>query len=154
MRRLGQTGPMTCLPAIAWIGLALSLLGGTVSATALRGLPLMQRFTAEQIPAAPSHLAVASDARGVIYVGNAEGILRFGGGDWEHFGLPGRSPARALEHAWDGRIYVGGYDQFGVLETDAAGELHYQDLRPRFGLRDAEANVGDVWAIIETPRGL
>jgi diguanylate cyclase (GGDEF)-like protein len=145
---------MTCLRAFARIGLALWLAAGAVSATTLRGLPLMQRFTAEQIPAAPSHLAVTSDARGVIYVGNAEGILRFGGGDWEHFGLPGRSPARALKRAWDGRIYVGGYDQFGVLETDAAGELHYEDLRPRFGLRDADANVGDVWAIIETPRGL
>lgn len=120
----------------------------------LRGLPLMQRYTAEDIPAAPSHLAVAADAAGVIYVGNAEGVLRFAGGRWELFTLPGRTTVRALERGWDGRIYVGGYDQFGVLETDATGQLRYEDLRPRFGLQGADAHVGDVWAVLETPRGL
>jgi diguanylate cyclase (GGDEF)-like protein len=120
----------------------------------LRGLPLMQRYTAEDIPASPSHLAVATDDQGVIYVGNVEGVLRFAGGRWELFALPGGSAARALHKAWDGRIYVGGYDRFGVLETLADGSLRYEDLRARFGLSGAAANVGDVWSVLETPRGL
>lgn len=122
--------------------------------TELRGLPLMQRYTAEDIPAAPSHLAVATDSDGVIYVGNVEGVLRFGGGRWELFGLPGGSAARALHRGWDGRIYVGGYDRFGVLDTLPDGRLRYQDLRARFGLSGAAGNVGDVWSVMETPRGL
>lgn len=123
-------------------------------ASAIRGQPLLQRFTAHDIPVAPSHLAVTSDERGVIYVGNVEGLLYYTGGDWQLLQLPGRSPARALQRAWDGRIYLGGYDQFGVVETLPTGELRYQDLRPRFGLQGADANVGDVWSVLETPRGL
>lgn len=144
---------MTVLRALASLLVCLALHGGT-HASPPRGLPLMQRYTAEDIPAAPSHLAVAADAAGVIYVGNAEGVLRFVGGRWDLFTLPGQSTVRALQRGWDGRIYLGGYDQFGVLETDANGELQYEDLRPRFGLKGAEAHVGDVWAVLETPRGL
>lgn len=126
----------------------------TAAEQPIRGLPLLQRYTAEDLPAAPSHLAVTSDERGVIYVGNVEGLLYFSGGQWRHLALPGRSAARALLRAWDGRIYVGGYDQFGVIEHLETGELRYEDLRPRFGLQGAEANVGDVWSVLETPRGL
>lgn len=134
-----------------------SLSGGVPVATAvpaLRGLPLMQRYTTEDYASAPSHLAVASDDSGAIYVGNFEGVLRFRGGAWESFELPGRSPARVLQKGWDGRIYVGGYDHFGALATDASGELRYEDLRPKFGLQGAQANVGDVWGVLETQRGL
>lgn len=120
----------------------------------LRGMPLLQRYSAEDIPATPSHLAITSDDAGVIYVGNVEGVLRFGGGEWDRYELPGGSPARALHKAWDGRIHVGGYDHFGVLSTRADGQLDYEDLRPRFGLAGAEANVGDVWSVLETSRGL
>jgi diguanylate cyclase (GGDEF)-like protein len=144
-----------CGAVLAFAVLALGLPRPAAAAgEALRGLPLMQRYTAEDIPATPSHLAVAADDAGVIYAGNAEGVLRFGGDQWELFELPGGSAARALHRGADGRIYVGGYDQFGVLETEASGELRYTDLRPRFGLEGAEAQVGDVWAVLETPRGL
>ena len=131
----------------------LCTLPATAAAT-IRGLPLMQRYTSEDIPAAPGHLSVTSDDRGVIYVGNGEGVLRFSGGEWELFELPRGAVARALRKGWDGRIYVGSYDQFGVLETLPNGELHYEDLRSRFGLSGDAANVGDVWDVLETPRGL
>lgn len=120
----------------------------------LRGMPLLQRYSAEDIPATPSHLAITSDDAGVIYVGNVEGVLRFGGGEWDLYELPGGSPARALHKAWDGRIHVGGYDHFGVLTTGPDGQLDYEDLRSRFGLTGAQANVGDVWSVLETSRGL
>jgi diguanylate cyclase (GGDEF)-like protein len=80
--------------------------------------------------------------------------LRFRGGSWEIFELPGRSLVRALATGRDGRVYVGGYDHFGVLDTEPGGELRYEDLRAKFGLEGEEANVGDVWSILETQRGM
>jgi diguanylate cyclase (GGDEF)-like protein len=124
------------------------------AAATMRGQPLMQRYTSEDYPSAPSHLSVTSDDGGAIYVGNFEGVLRYRGGEWENFELPGLSPARALHNGWDGRIYVGGYDQFGAIETADTGEMRYHDLRPQFGLSGADANVGDVWSVLETSRGL
>ena len=81
-------------------------------------------------------------------------MLRFRGGSWESFELPGRSPARVLQKGWDGRIYVGGYDHFGAISTTQAGELRYEDLRGKFGLACEAANVGDVWCVLESQRGL
>jgi diguanylate cyclase (GGDEF)-like protein len=154
---LRQTGGMSRvrLLLLLLVVLAAGLPGPPgASAATIRGLPLLQRFSAEDIPAAPSHLAVTSDERGVIYVGNVEGLLHFSGGQWRLLRLPGHSAARAVLRAWDGRIYLGGYDQFGVVERLDTGELRYEDLRPRFGLQGADANVGDVWSVLETPRGL
>ena len=132
----------------------LLLAAAPAPAATLRGQPLMQRYSSEDYPSAPSHLAVTSDDSGAIYVGNFEGVMRFRGGQWEIFELPGRSLVRALHKGWDGRVYVGGYDRFGVLDTEPGGELKYEDLRAKFGLQGEEANVGDVWAILETQRGL
>lgn len=125
-----------------------------LDATSLRGLPLLQRYTTTEIPAAPGHQSVVSDARGVIYVANSEGVLRFGGGEWELFELPGKSGARSLLRAWDGRIYLGGYDLFGVLEDRPDGSLQFEDLRPRFKLEGNDLHVGPVWSVLETARGL
>lgn len=134
--------------------LLFAVLGAATPAMATRGLPLLQRYTSAEIPAAPGHSAIVSDERGVIYVGNGEGVLRFTGGEWELIPLPGRRGARSLLRAWDGRIYVGSYDLFGVLETRPDGSLRFEDLRPRFKLEGAAANVEAVWGLLETPRGL
>jgi len=144
------------MPVLLRILALAGLLAAAASApaAAIRGQPLIQRYTSEDYPSAPSHLAVASDERGAIYVGNFEGVLRFRGGHWELFELPGRSPARVLHKGWDGRIYVGGYDHFGALSTDDTGELRYEDLRGAFGLEGEAGNVGDVWGVVETQRGL
>ena len=136
-----------------WIVLLALCCAGPATAN-LRGLPLLQRYTTTEIPAAPGHMSVVSDESGTIYVGNVEGVLRFAGGQWELFELPGKSAARSLHRAWDGRIYLGGYDLFGVLETEADGSLRFEDLRPTFKLQGEAANVADVWSILETPRGL
>lgn len=146
--------PVLSLHRIGVAFVLLALLCAPPGAATIRGLPLMQRYTSEDLPAAPGHLAVTSDDRGVIYVGNGEGVLRFSGGEWELFELPRQSVARALHKGWDGRIYVGGYDLFGVLETLPTGELRFEDLRSRFGLSGDAANVGDVWDVLETPRGM
>lgn len=134
--------------------LLLVLLFGAGPAVAMRGMPLLQRYTTAEIPAAPGHLSVVSDEAGVIYVGNSEGVLRFSGGEWELFELPGKSGARSLLRGRDDRIYVGSYDLFGVLHTEPDGSLRFEDLRPRFKLEGAAAHVEEVWTIQETPRGI
>ena len=135
--------------------LALLLPAGRPAAEPLAGgRPLTARFGVEDYPAVPSNLAVMGDARGVLWVGNAEGVLRFAGGRWELVELPGRSPARALALGHDSRLYVGGYDRFGVVESDAQGVVTYTDLRSRFGLSPEAAAVGNVWDVLVTSAGV
>jgi diguanylate cyclase (GGDEF)-like protein len=137
----------------AWL-LAIILPLAAVATPVVRGVPLMQRFTPEDYPAAPSHLSVTEGVDGAIYVGNVEGVLRYAGGQWQRFELPGNSAGRSLVTGRDGRVYVGGYDHFGVLIAGEDGSLRYEDLRSRFDLEGDEADIGDVWTMLETPLGL
>ena len=101
--------------------LLFAVLDAATPAMATRGLPLLQRYTAAEIPAAPGHSAIVSDERGVIYVGNGEGVLRFTGGEWELIPLPGRRGARSLLRAWDGPISVAIYLRDADLPDLATG---------------------------------
>ncbi|HET6603118.1 MAG TPA: diguanylate cyclase [Xanthomonadaceae bacterium] len=140
---------------LAGVALTLALwLATTGQVGAVRGTPLLQRYTAEDYPVAPVHLALAPAPDGAIYVGNIEGLLRFDGAQWQLIELPQRSPARSLALGADGLLYVGGYDQFGVVENSKFGEPVYRDLRGRFGLAGEAANVADVWAVVATRAGV
>ena len=146
------------LSALAWLSVSLAAMAASVPADggppAFRGQPLIQRYSADDYLAAPLHFAVQADSDGSVYVGNVEGVLHFDGSLWSRLELPGRQIARSLARGADGRIYVGSYDQFGVIEVQPTGERRYRDLRPRFGLDGSEANVGDVWSVLTTPSGV
>jgi diguanylate cyclase (GGDEF)-like protein len=142
-----------------WKALLALLLGCLLCATAaaaiaLHGQPLQQRFGVAEHDANPSSHGVLPLPDGSVLVANGGGVLHFDGSHWELFELPGLSPARALLRARDGTIYVGGYDQFGRLETDASGRFQYVDLRTEFGVAGSEAVFGVIWDIVETARGI
>jgi diguanylate cyclase (GGDEF)-like protein len=124
------------------------------TAASIQGLPLLERYTSAHHGLLPSHLAVLSDARGRVYLGNAEGVLLFDGSHWNLVELPLQASARALALGADGRVYVGSYDHFGVLHEQPDGSFRYEDLRPRFGLNEEQRNLREVWDVLETPSGL
>ncbi|MCB1561260.1 MAG: diguanylate cyclase [Xanthomonadales bacterium] len=120
------------------------------AAAVIAGMPLQERFGPEDYAAAPVHLAVLAGNDGSMFVGNAEGVLRYDGSAWTRIELPGNSVARALAMGADGRIYVGSYDRFGYLELHPDGEYAFRDLRTRFGLEGEDRHVGNVWTVVAT----
>jgi diguanylate cyclase (GGDEF)-like protein len=137
---------LTCLLLCA---LPLSAIADT-----LRGTPLLRRYTPEDYNASPSMLALTTDATGRLYVGNGEGILRYDGERWDLITLPGKAIARDVATGADGHIYVGSYDSFGWLRTTSAGEVAYQELLTASGLEGADRNVGIIWEVIPTAKGV
>ncbi|MFT3762890.1 MAG: diguanylate cyclase [Pseudoxanthomonas sp.] len=130
-----------------------ALLCAQRAAAAMHGLPLMQRYSAVELPAGPDYNAIAADAHGTLYVGSDRGVMVSGSGAWELFELPRESAAKSLFLASDGKFYVGGVDLFGELRKTADGSLVFDDLLPKFGnVRSLAA--GEVWSIAETSRGL
>ena len=65
-------------------------------AETLRGMPLLRRFSAEDYNATPSHWSIATDKEGRLFVGNAEGVLRYDGETWSLIELPGRQMGREV----------------------------------------------------------
>ncbi len=147
--------------AACLIGLVLGLLGlGPVAASdrlagiGSQGAPLSIRFGPDAFDAYPHIFAVVGDDDGWVYAANLEGVLRFDGRDWHRFRMPGDAIARALAVDRSGRLFVGGADNFGTIERDAAGWLVYRDLRDELGLTGDDRGIGIVWQIIALPEGV
>jgi signal transduction histidine kinase len=98
----------------------------------------------------PQNWAIAQDRRGVVYVGNGDGVLQYDGERWrlipavEGDTVGGRPTVRSLATDASGTVYVGTEEDFGVLRPDSLGRLRYRSLRRHLpaGMQD----VGDVWS--------
>lgn len=146
---------MTRTPLTRWLLLLLLVLSPICAySETLRGTPLLRRFLPEDYNATPQHWAIATDADGRLFVGNAEGVLRYDGEKWSLIALPGKQLGRDLVTGRDGRIYVASYDNFGWLQTSSDGEITYQELLTTVGLKGRDREVGNVWQVIATDDGV
>jgi diguanylate cyclase (GGDEF)-like protein len=136
---------------IAWLATGL-LAGVAMAAAPLVGSPPVQKFVPD-IDAHPQNFAVAQDRDGIVYLGNQQGVLEFDGESWKLLRLPNREIVRTLV-ADGGRVYVGGYNSFGYLERNAAGELSYRELADRYAQQMAGREFADIWDIVVAPEGV
>ncbi len=123
-------------------------------ASTLVGEPLLQRFTPADFKATPYLFGIAADNDGRLYVGNIDGVLRMQGREWQTIPLPGGAAASQLARGEDGRIYLVGYDTFGVIDTAPDGRAFYRDLRDAFGLRGAARGLGSVFGVVPVSGGV
>ena len=82
------------------------------------------------------------------YFANKNGLVQFDGDNWQLFPLNNSLDARAvLPSALHKRIYVGGVNEFGYFEPNAAGELTYRSLSDT--LASPMRYLGNVWGVHE-----
>lgn len=160
--RCGQPGGV-CRPwALLW-ALAVCIAGLAPAAVprpeaarrrsiAEAGTPLLRVFGPKEYRADIQNWAVVQDARGVIYVGNNEGVLEFDGAHWRLIPVRNGTTVRSLAVDAAGRVFVGAQGDVGVLEPDALGEMHYVSLLER--LPPEDRHFADVWTTLATPQGV
>ena len=107
------------------------------AAFAERGLRLVRNVPPSEHGGRSQTFSVTEDGRGVLYAGNLEGVLEFDGARWRVLTLPNSSAVFAVAPGPDGRVYVGAWDELGVLSPEARGELRFVSLTDRLpkGLR-------------------
>jgi len=89
--------------------------------------------------------AIAQDQRGVLYFGNALGILEFDGVTWRTIPNSNKSSIRSLAFDSNNVLYAGGYNEFGYLIPDETGNLVYKSL---VYLVDSNcAEFGETWNV-------
>jgi GAF domain-containing protein/CheY-like chemotaxis protein/ligand-binding sensor domain-containing protein len=128
------------------------------SALSELGRPFLRNFSAKEYGAHPQNWAIAQDDRGIMYFGNGNGILEYDGVSWRKIELPNKSLVRALAKAADGRIYVGGRDDFGYLAPDSLGRMRYvtllelvtEDNRHFSDIRDVYATAQGIYFVTQT----
>lgn len=118
------------------------------------GLPYFTNFEGAEHGGGQQSWDMVQDKRGVIYIANSYGVLRYDGSRWKLINFDGSY--HIFQLAYDertDRIYTGGASEIGYLEADSIGKMQYHSLlseidsehrsfsRIRFGLTWNE----DVW---------
>jgi DNA-binding CsgD family transcriptional regulator len=109
------------------------------------GIPTIINHPRQEYRAGSQNWDVKQDANGIIYFANNDGLLSYDGTFWRLYPLPNKVIARSLAIAGDGKIYVGGQEEFGYFSPGANGELAYTSLKSL--IPDKNNDFADVWDI-------
>jgi serine phosphatase RsbU (regulator of sigma subunit) len=116
------------------------------------GTPFIKNYPPNEYGASPENWAIAQNKKGVIYFGNASGVLEFDGYNWNEIAVLNNSVVRSLAIDDNGIIYVGAVGEFGFLSPDPRGVLIYHSLIDK--LPKEEREFADVWKTYSTPDGV
>lgn len=92
------------------------------------GVPYVQNYGKAAYQGGNQNWSVTRDEHGIMYFGNAEGLLAFDGRYWQLHRMPNRLIVRAVASDGHGKIYVGGFGEFGYWQNDQSGFLRYHSL--------------------------
>ncbi|ANI90683.1 hypothetical protein A9P82_07980 [Arachidicoccus ginsenosidimutans] len=109
------------------------------------GAPDIIYYDNEDFNAGAQTWMMGQDKFGIMYLGNADGLVTYNGKEWKIYPLPNKTLIRSVKIDNDGKIYVGGQDEFGYFFPDKKGDLAYHSLTNLFPAEDQ--TFGDVWNI-------
>ena len=110
---------------------------------------VVRNFGANEYKFAPYTYDVVEDEHGIIYAANDNGVIEYDGSSWKLITIRGFSSAISLKMLKDGRIAVGGVNEFGFLERDSLGSYIYKSLREQ--LSDT-LDIPEVWQIAQVDK--
>src|SRR6056297_1733184 len=108
-----------------------------------RGLVLSDYYSSEDYNAGPQNWCITQDQRGIMYFGNSNCILEYDGVSWQSIYVDNQSNVRSLAVDKQNNIFVGAYNEIGILTPDNQGQLHYKSLTYLIDPKYSE--FGDVW---------
>ncbi len=122
------------------------------------GRPFIQNFTPNEYKAHNQNFSVVSDLRNIMYFGNFAGILEFDGSNWQIIQTHNKSRVTVLKTDEFGRLLVGSYKEFGILQPNELGRMEFVSLSQNLSIEhknfDEVLNIlienGIVWFVTES----
>ncbi|MCF8386427.1 MAG: hypothetical protein K9G47_00995 [Bacteroidales bacterium] len=116
------------------------------------GTPLVKQYNRSDFKAGRQTWMIDQGPDGMMYFANNDGLLEFDGSNWRLYQLPKQTIVRSLKVDENGRIYVGGFNEFGFFHLDENKEMKYHSLVHL--IPDSKENFGDIWKIHLTSSGI
>lgn len=91
------------------------------------GVPYVQNYPKSVYLSGNQNWSIAKDKQGVMYFGNAQGLLSYDGRYWAQYKMPNRQIVRSVATSDEGIIYTGGFGEFGYW-SDKKNQLTYTSL--------------------------
>ncbi|MEB0303277.1 transcriptional regulator, partial [Mucilaginibacter sp. 5C4] len=92
------------------------------------GVPYVQNYTKAQYQSGNQNWSITRDEHGIMYFGNDEGLLSFDGKYWQLNRMPNGLIVRSVAADGKGKIYSGGFGEFGYWKNNKKGFLKYNSL--------------------------
>src|ERR1700753_18532 len=92
------------------------------------GVPYVQNYTKALYQSGNQNWSITKDEHGIMYFGNSDGLLSFDGKYWQLHRMPHGLLVRWVSADGKGKIYAGGFGEFGYWENDKLGFLSYHSL--------------------------
>ncbi|KAA8480216.1 YXYXY domain-containing protein [Arcticibacter tournemirensis] len=108
--------------------LFLAFNNGTAADIKGLGVPYVQNYTKHVYQSGNQNWAVTKDENGIMYFGNSEGLLSFDGRYWQLNRMPNHLIVRSVAADGKGRVYAGGFGEFGYWAYNHKGRLVYHSL--------------------------
>lgn len=116
------------------------------------GVPFIKNYLRSEYNGATQNWDMVQTANGLLYFANNAGVLEFDGNNWRLIPMPNKSVVRSLAVDTASNVYVGAYNEFGMLVPDEQGKLKYQSLLNL--LPDSEKDFEEVWQIFPYKEGM
>jgi len=126
-----------------WIGFYPTLIGQIKNI----GIPEIKNYTKSEYKGGTQNWDIAQDKKGNMYFANNKGLLQFDGSSWTIHKLPNLSGLRSLKIDGSGKIFVGGYNEFGYFKSNTRGKLEYTSLSKLIHPNSSEIDIDLIWKI-------
>lgn len=110
------------------------------------GLPEIKNYKRTDYKGGTQNWNIDQDKNDNIYFANNNGLFQFDGSSWRKYSLPNYSFIRSIKIDDSGRIYVGGYNEFGYFEPNSKGKLVYYSIS-KFLPKSKINSIDIVWKI-------
>lgn len=113
------------------------------------GLPEIRNYKRTDYKGGTQNWDIDQDKNGNLYFANNDGLFQFDGSSWHKYSLPNASVIRCVKIHESGKVFVGGYNEFGYFKADSKGKLIYFSLsRLLKPLKNKiENNIDIIWKI-------
>jgi hypothetical protein len=77
------------------------------------GVPYVQNYPKSSYLSGNQNWSISKGKNGLMYFGNAEGLLLFDGKYWQQYKMPNRQIVRSVATGPNGEIFTGSFGEFG-----------------------------------------
>jgi signal transduction histidine kinase len=116
-----------------------------------QGTPFIKSYTSAEMNGGPQIWSWAQDNRGMVFVGDINGVIEFNGREWRRIETANNSVVRSMAVDSLGIVYVGASDDFGFLQPNSRGEMEYKSIAQP--IIDQNIKFYDIWKVFTTSHG-
>lgn len=110
------------------------------------GLPDVRNYKRNEYKGGTQNWNIDQDKNGNLYFANNTGLLQFDGSSWRKYPLPNLTSVRCLKIDNSGKIFVGGYNEFGYFKPNEKGRLEYTSLSKKVDANKIKI-IDFIWKI-------